>query len=147
MRFWKLIKGMFSHSGLQEPTQLPKPIQPPKPTQEDVEKIVRRDFPPDKFTAVMNTLSSYGLKDWHREVPRVRLAILKLAKGDWLKVQSYVDIATSDFRDVLGEAEYPAYVAHLKSGRRVEGLPHDEQQQVAADDSSQYVEWLRKESK
>lgn len=147
MRFWKFIKEMSSRSGLHEPTQPPEPFQPPKPTQEDVEKIVLRDFAPNKFATVMNTLSSYGSKDWHTEVPRVRLAILKLANGDWLKVQFYVDIAMRDFRDVLGEAEYPAYVAHLNSGRRVEGLPHDEQQQVAAEDRSQYTEWLRKESK
>lgn len=147
MRFWKVIKGLFSRGDLQKPIQPPKPFQPPKSTQEDVERIVRRDFPPDKFATVINTLSGYGFKDWHTEVPRVRLAILKLADCDWLKVQFYVDIATNDFRDVLGEAEYPAYVAHLKRGRRVEGLPHEEQQQVAADDRSQYSEWLRKESK
>lgn len=150
MRFWKLIQGLFSRSDLQKaaeaPTQPPEPVQPPKPTQEDVERIVRRDFPSDKFATVMNILSGYGFNSWHIEVPRVQLAILKLADRDWLKVQPYVDMATNDFRDVLGEAEYPAYVAHLKNKQRVEGLPHEEQQQVAGDDRSQYTEWLRKES-
>ena len=53
----------------------------PNVTAADVERVVRRDFPADRFADVMAMLNEYGTEDWQREADRVRLAVLKLAAG------------------------------------------------------------------
>lgn len=42
----------------------------------DVERVVRRDFPADRFADVMAMLNEYGVGSWQREGGRVRLAAL-----------------------------------------------------------------------
>ena len=84
-------------------------MQPtPKVTADDVIRVVQRDFPTDT-EAVMSSLQVYGTERWHREVDRVRLAILKLAAGDATKVVAHMQLACTDYRDVLAGAEYPDY--------------------------------------
>jgi hypothetical protein len=85
----------------------------PQVSEADVTRIVARDFPPDQVAAVQGMLTEYGTKDWHREVPRVRLAILKLANGDYRKLSSALKTADQDYRDVLSYAEYPGYFAAI----------------------------------
>ena len=54
----------------------------PDVSSDDVERIVRRDFPVGEFDVVMAVLKQYGVERWHRECAQVQLATLKLAKGD-----------------------------------------------------------------
>ena len=52
-------------------------MQPvPIVTGADVERIARRDFPPDKYEVVMTCLNEYRTESRHRETVRVQLAIL-----------------------------------------------------------------------
>lgn len=84
-------------------------------------------------------LEIYGDESWHREVDRVRLAILKLAGGDLAQVARYVDEANRDFRDVIAMAEYPAYM-RLPPG----GNPRSAAYRQAVDaDAEQYLAWVR----
>ncbi len=51
----------------------------PTVTAADVERIVRRNFPPEQVRSVLTVLNEYGAEEWQRETDRVRLAVLKLA--------------------------------------------------------------------
>jgi|SRR5580704_8631747 hypothetical protein len=79
----------------------------PQVTNEDVERIVLRDFGETQFPLVMWILEQYGQQPWNRPSPRVRLAILKLANGDLDHLISYTQAAIDDYRNVIGPAEYP----------------------------------------
>ena len=64
------------------------PSQPtPTVTSADVERVVRRDFPADRFTEVLAILAEYGTERWHREPDRVRLAALKLTAGGFVHLR------------------------------------------------------------
>ena len=73
----------------------------PAVTPSDVDRIVRRDFPPEQFDSVMNLLNEYGAERWQCERPRVQLAALKLSGGDLKKLRNQIDSAKCDYRDVL----------------------------------------------
>ena len=122
--------------------QLMQPRQPiPQVTAEDVERVARRDFSADEHSTVMATLSEYGTEKWQREPARVHLAALKLADGSVQKLRACIELAKSDYRDVLAAAEYPAY---HKIGFRVGKLPAEEQGRIISSDWRQYEEWLKK---
>jgi hypothetical protein len=119
-----------------------RPVAQPIPdvTPNDVERIVRRDFPNEQFTDVMALLDECGTKKGQRGGPRVQLAALKLAQGGVEKLRPLVESAMRDYRDVLVWAEYPNY---HKIGFRVRELPIKEQRRVIDSDWKQYEGWLR----
>lgn len=83
-------------------------MQPvPIVTGADVERIARRDFPPDKYEVVMTCLNEYRTESRHRETVRVQLAILKLVAGRLDQIRSHLEMAKQDYRDVLACTEYP----------------------------------------
>jgi hypothetical protein len=112
----------------------------PDVTSADVERVVRRDFPADRFAVVMAMLNEYGADEsWQREADRVRLAALKLAAGNIERLRYEIEGAKADYRDVLGPAEYPGY------GKRARGrkkLPPEEEQRIIDADWKQYQDWL-----
>ena len=118
---------------------MPKQLTP-NVTSADVERIVRRDFPADRFADVMAMLNEYGADEsWQRGANRVRLAALKLAAGSIERLRYEIEGAKADYRDVLGPAEYPSY------GKRVGGrkkLPPEEEQRIMDSDWKQYQDWL-----
>ncbi len=79
----------------------------PTVTSADVERVVRRDFLPDRVPAVLAILNEYGTERWHHEPYRVRLAALKIAAGSLEELRVQIKIAKTDYRDVLASAEYP----------------------------------------
>jgi len=112
----------------------------PKVSEADVERIVRRDFPEPEVPAVLAALAAYGTKAWHNEVPRVRLAILKLAAGRGDALARAVALADVDYRDVLAAAEYPAYFRTISP---VE--PDTVKRKLAIDaDWQEYRAWFEK---
>jgi len=114
----------------------------PDVTSNDVERIVRRDFPSGQFDAVMSVLKQYGVEKWQRECARVQLAALKLADGDLDKLQKIVNVAKTDYRDVLSPAEFPEYRRRMRSSARMlEGVERD---QAVARDREQYEAWLKR---
>jgi hypothetical protein len=113
----------------------------PDVTAADVDRVVRRDYPADLVDDVHQMLNEYGQEDWHPEIDRVRMAILKLAAGNLEELRTQVGIAQRDFRDVLSEAEYPLYT---KKWFRIDKLPPDEQQKIIDADWKQYQAWLNR---
>ena len=118
-----------------------EPHQPvPDVTPDDLERIVRRDFPCIIFEDVMSILKGYA-SQWKGSSTRVQLAALKLADGDVDSLRRHVAAATQDYRDVLVAAEYPQYWKATSRSRR---LSKREYQQVVEADWIQYESWLRR---
>lgn len=103
----------------------------------DVERLVRRDFPANKIGDVLSVLKEYAKDKW--ECARVQVAVLKLAHGNIERLRMHMMAAATDYRDVLAAAEYPEY---FKKGHRVGALPAQEESQVIQSDWKQYKDWL-----
>jgi len=117
-----------------------QPVPQIKP--EDIDRIVRRDFPESEFDAVLDILHQYGSEKWHREGWRVKAAVLKLANGKLQALRKAMEAAKRDYRDVLLPAEYPEYGRRrITSVRKLEG---DERDRVINSDWDQYKAWLEK---
>ncbi len=112
----------------------------PQVSEADVARIVARDFPPDQVAGVQGMLPESGTKDWHREVPRVRLAILKLADGDLRKLRATLKTADQDYRDVLSYAEYPGYFVTISPSEPDAA----KRARAAIPDWEQYSAWLNR---
>ena len=112
----------------------------PNVSEADVARVVRRDYPSDRFDEVMAVLSEYGTEDWQHGPHRVRLATLKLAHGSLASLRQQIDVAKCDYRDVLAYAEYPEYMTEVPPAAD----PSDQRvQNVITRDWSQYQRWLK----
>ncbi|HZN38551.1 MAG TPA: hypothetical protein VFD82_07090 [Planctomycetota bacterium] len=116
--------------------RVPQPT--PDVTAADVERIVRRDFPPSQQDNALAMLHEY-CGESHRGADRVRLAVLKLANKNLKQLRYWVEQAKLDYRDVLSPAEYPKY---CRWGR-VDTASEDEQRKVIDSDWAQYERWLK----
>jgi hypothetical protein len=108
----------------------------PQYTDEDLQRIVNRDYAAESRAQVMAILQSYGADMWQHESLRVRMACLKLAGGKMADLSKYVGDARADYRDVLAWAEYPAYM-------RARG-PEEQEQAIDAD-WQQLQNWLHRD--
>jgi len=117
-------------------------MQPtPQVTTQDVDRIVKRDFPSINQAEIHAILAVYGAESFHREVDRVRLAALKLASGNVSRLRSEIDAATHDYRDTLAAAEYPQY---SKKTFQMNRLSAETRRKIVDSDSAQYDSWLQK---
>ena len=113
----------------------------PEVTQADIERVIGRDFATEDRAAALAALEAYGMESHEREVVRVRLAALKLAKGSIEELRRQVSWAKLDFRDVIGPAEYPKA---MKVSSLIQ-LDQAERRRIYETDWKQYEEWLRRE--
>ncbi|TNE32349.1 MAG: hypothetical protein EP349_01825 [Alphaproteobacteria bacterium] len=92
----------------------------------------------EKRKEVEARLSQYGTEDYHREIFRVRLAVLKLAEQQPEKLPYYAELACIDYRDVLSLAEYPETIGKWslkeKDPARYQRLSEKERQD--------YLDWV-----
>jgi hypothetical protein len=109
----------------------------PKVSPADVKRVIQRDFPAEQFDAVMTLLTEVT-----DEVPRIQLAVLKLADGNLERVAFYVNEAKWDWREVLGKAEYPK--ARNKWGSRRWDTDDSCREAVYAEDWQQHQAWLNR---
>jgi hypothetical protein len=111
-------------------------MQPaPNVTQQDVERIIRRDFPAESFSEIMAILNTYD--KW--EADRVRLAAMKLANGHIDDLRRAIEAAKGEYRDVLCAAEYSGYATEsLRQG----GLSCEEEQKIIDEDWKEYQDWF-----
>jgi len=112
----------------------------PDVTPEHVLRIIRRDFPQEDALRVLSELNQYGHEPWQPEPDRVRLAILKLSRGDLDLLRRFVAVAQRDFRDVLAPAECPrAFTAAFSWDTHADAARLAE---LAQADWQQYQIWL-----
>ena len=115
---------------------LPQPH--PNVTRSDVERVAKRDFPPDG-TVALSILKESNELVLRAGEHRVHLAILKLANRDLDRVRYWVDGANRDPREVLARAEYPEYARAFAGSR-----PLEQQKRIIDSDWKQYQDWLNR---
>jgi hypothetical protein len=115
-------------------------VQPvSKGTQEDVERIVRRDFLPSEVDAAFALLNAYETTPFKERPARVRLAALKCAEGDLAKLKRELEGARFDYRNVLIDAEYPI---NYRLTMKTKKPSADESDESIRQDWKNYNEWL-----
>jgi len=106
------------------------------PSPELVERIFQRLFGDAADSdALHDALLGYTGND----PDRVRLAILKLSRGDGSQLRHYCEAATLDYRDVLGWAESPGQMSEHTTRFDTSQEKHKE---MLAMDRAQYQQWI-----
>ena len=107
----------------------------PHYTEDDLERIVARDFPQACIPEVRSLFSRYGNESGQHEKVRVQMACLKCANGNLEALEQTVGIACRDYRDVLADAEYPSYSYDLS---------REAMEQAIESDWNQLQEWFER---
>jgi hypothetical protein len=111
---------------------------------EDVERVVRRDYPAEQFPEVIAVLEEFD-NQWESIRIRVWLATLKLADGNLEALRKNIALANQDYRDVLVLAEYPGYWKATSSVRNFpEQMSQNDLQRISDADWEQYQSWLQR---
>jgi hypothetical protein len=111
----------------------------PVVSEEDILRLVARDFPATECEAVLAALSKFRAESL-REPTRLCAAILKLSGGDTSRLPEAIALARQDFRDALVEAESPRFCKIGFVG--VDKLTKRARQKLIEDDWQQYQEWF-----
>lgn len=131
---WPVLRRRF----LALKTRKRLPRQPiPDVTQDDVERIVRRDFPAAR---VQDVIAILGESDNKWKSARVQLAALKLSNGSLKVLKKSVAAANQDYRDVIVAAEHPGYW----KAKHNTMLSREKRQQIVDADRRRYESWLRR---
>ena len=109
----------------------------PEVSAEDVERVLRRDFPADAYDEIRKWIEQVEM----REKDRVVLACLKNGAGDVQKLRGELANASGWWREILSEAEYPNYT---KKWFRIDKLSESEQAKIIEKDKAQYLSWLNR---
>ena len=100
-------------------------------------RLVARLFPLEERSAAAALLERYGAAAHEREPLRGRVATLKLSGGQLARLESLMNHARQDYRDILAWAEYPEEMT-----RPTWQLAPPEVEQIRAADRAQYLAWL-----
>jgi hypothetical protein len=94
------------------------------PTRADVEAAVRAAFARSDTATIMSVIDLYGTQPYERERERVQLAVIGLSRGSEEKLLELVQVAKTDYRDVLSWADHGALSESegQKQQERVRGL-------------------------
>ncbi len=98
---------------------------------------VNQCFPNEDEEKILGILNLYGRETYERERERVQIAILKLSDGNLEKLRKSIEIAKSDYRDVLAYAEYPE-----EMGKDTWRMSDKEARRIREKDRQQYLNWL-----
>jgi hypothetical protein len=113
----------------------------PDVTEDDVERVARRDFGDAQLVHVLAALDEHDRQWDGAPSARIRLAILKVAAGDRSRLRESVQDAIEDYRDVLAAAEYPRYSREIG----FDDAPDALRRKVIYADWAQYCMWLGRE--
>jgi hypothetical protein len=103
----------------------------------DIERIVQRDYPADLRAAIHEMIRSIEVV----EKPRVIMACLKNANGDFARLKGDLANASGWWREIISEAEYPNYT---KKMFRIDRLSAEERARIVEKDKAQYLAWLHR---
>jgi hypothetical protein len=76
-----------------ESREISQPV--PNVREDDVVRVVRRDFAAEQFESAVSVLGRYGTERWEKEHFRVRIAALKLANGSLDKLQHIIEMQSA----------------------------------------------------
>ena len=100
----------------------------PTVTEDDVERLLRRDYPPEAHDEIRQQLITVTIP----ERLRVIAACFKNANGDLARLESQLRYANGYWRETITEAEYPKI---KKASRYTKDEIHERQKK-------QYLEWF-----
>jgi hypothetical protein len=102
-----------------------------------LESLIAREFPKhiDEVTLKFNKVKG----DTPNGINRMSAAILKLANKDFSSIDHFIEMANSDSRDVLAQAEYPRC---SKIG--LDDFDNNQMKSVYLDDWREYSKWLNR---
>jgi hypothetical protein len=106
-----------------------------KISKSDIERIIIRDFTLDEKEEVYNLLNKYSVNTSAGPY-RVWASLLKLSKGELVKLKNIIETAIGDYRDILAAAEYPEYLKRV--GFNAEKFSRKELDQIIKADWEQY---------
>lgn len=109
-------------------------------SKETLEKLIRRDFP-ESYEIVkqkFDLIKSDSLKGQNR----LSAAILKVSNGNLNKLDSYIEMCNSDYRDVISKAEYPriSEIGFIE----MEEIEPSQLKDYYLKDWTEYTNWLNK---
>ncbi len=111
----------------------------PQVHEEDVLRVVYRDYPLEQHTQVLELIEDCKTK----HSARIILACLKIANGSLVKLKQQLADASGYWREIISQAEYPNY--SKKQFRIIDGrISEQEQRTIVEMDKSQYLEWLNR---
>jgi len=116
-----------------------------------VARKVRQSFPSEQDDVIRLLERELGRNlpfkenDSAEDLERVRLAVLKIARGSLAELRRQIDIAKIDWRDVLNSAEYPE--ASGMSLADYKKLDEETLHQLKTRDLQQYLSWLHDDEK
>lgn len=93
---------------------------------------------PSQRSAVEGKLEAYEKESYHVEQPRVRLGILYLVSQQPEKLDQYIELACTDYRDLLCAAEYP----HSSREWRLSETDSDQYKMLQDKETSEYMAWV-----
>lgn len=107
---------------------------------EQIDKLIYREFNDshDEVRMKLNQIHS----DTQNGKNRISAAVLKLAQGDLGKIDSLVEAAINDFRDIVSKAEYPRNSKH--------GFDDIDKKIIKREylaDWKDYSSWIKRETK
>ena len=76
---------------------------PAIPLSDEIQEMVRAQYPPETQAEVCAALLEYGVARWESGADRVRFDVLHLAAGDYARVRRLIGLAKSDPRDVMSQ--------------------------------------------
>lgn len=106
---------------------MPQPI--PKVTNEDIERIIKREFPNSSFEEVKEILDQH-------ESNRVKVAAIKNSHGDLDKLKRQIASAKYDSRETLLTAECP--------NCQIKDMSKEEMKEISEKNWQQYQQWFKK---
>jgi hypothetical protein len=89
---------------------------------------------------VERKLDAYGAESFHREQPRVRLGIIYLVSQEPEKIDSFIELACNDHRDLLCAAEYP----YSSRRRGLKEKDPEKYNKLQDKEKKEYLEWVDK---
>ena len=111
--------------------------QAAKISSELLKQLIHREFP--NVTKIITTKLELVISDSEAGKRRISAAILKLANRNVNQLDSLIEKANYDFRDIVSAAEYPKNSKHGFDERTEE----QEESELKAD-SVNYMDWLSK---
>ncbi len=110
-------------------------------SESDLNLVLQAAFPNEEDRSkASEILNDYGKESFHREIPRVRAAIIKAANERLEDLEKYTEIACCDYRDILCIAEYPKQSKKWNMKKR----NPEKYQKLVSEDLEQYSGWVKR---
>jgi hypothetical protein len=94
----------------------------------------------EKKNEVERKLEAYGKETFHREQDRVKLGILYLSSQEPDKLDSFIYLACTDYRDLLCAAEYP----HSSKRWGLREKSPEKYKKLQDKEETEYLAWIDK---